>query len=93
MNKKVNTILFILGATLFNILTVIISFIVLMVLYAKFLMAVLPEASRSWGFALIFLASIVVSFVIYRYLLRFLLKKIDIEKYFDPLFARKYKKR
>ena len=92
MNKKVNTILFILGATLFNILTVIISFVVLMLLYYKFIMVLLPETIRSWSFALIFLASIVVSFVIYRYLLRFLLKKIEIEKYFDPLFARKYKK-
>jgi len=92
MNKKVNTLLFILGATVFNILIVIISFLLLMFLYIKFLMIYVPEESRQWGFAVIFIASIVISFLVYRYSLKFILKRVDIEKYFDPLFARKYKK-
>jgi hypothetical protein len=55
-------------------------------------MVLLPETNRSWGFALIFLVSIAISFLIYRYLLKFLLNKVNVEKYFDPLFVRRYKK-
>ncbi|MCL2209911.1 MAG: leader peptide processing enzyme [Treponema sp.] len=92
MNKKVNTLLFILGATTFNILMTVISFIILILLYIKFLIPLMPEANRSWGFSIIFLASIVISFFVYRYVLKFLISKIDIEKYFDPIFVKKYKK-
>jgi len=93
MNKKVNTLLFIVGATIFNILIVVLCFIALTALYLNFLMPSIPEESRSWGFALIFLASIVLSFFLYRLILKYLMKKVDVEKYFDPLFARKNFKR
>jgi hypothetical protein len=56
-------------------------------------MPILPEGSGSWGFTLIFLLSLAIAFMVYRWLLKYLLKKIDIEKYFDPIFANKYKKR
>jgi len=88
MNKKVNTILFILGATLFNILIAILSFFLLLILYAKFLAPLLPENSRSWGFTIIFLAAIVISIFVYRVVLKYLLTKVEIEKYFDPLFVK-----
>jgi len=93
MNKKANTLLFILGATVFNILVTLISFFVFTLLYVKFLMALIPEENSSWGFTLIFLASIAISFLVYRWLLKYLLKKIDVEKYFDPLFVRKNMKK
>jgi drug/metabolite transporter (DMT)-like permease len=92
MNKKMNTVLFILGATLFNVLTAVISFVVLTLLYARFAMD-LPETSRSWGVMFILLASVVISFFVYRFLLKYLLKKIDADKYFYPLFAGRYKKK
>ena len=93
MNKKVNTLLFILGATIFNILVAVLGFILLTLLYIRFVMMLIPEANRSWAFSLIFLASIINSFFVYRYLLKYLLTKVDVEKYFDPLFVRKYKKK
>jgi len=89
MNKKANTLLFILGATVFNVLTAIISFVLLTLLYVRFLMELIPESGRSWGFALIFISSIAISFLVYRAVLKFLLTKIQVEKYFDPIFARK----
>jgi membrane protein implicated in regulation of membrane protease activity len=91
MNKKLNTILFILGATLCNILVTILTFLLLLVCYAKFIMPLLPPAANNWAFPLMFIASLAVSFIVYRYALRFLIKKIEIEKYFDPLFVRKHK--
>jgi len=91
MNKKINTLLFILCATLFNIVVAMVSFIVFTILYIKFLMLQMPETSRSWAFTAIFLVSIGVSFLVYRIVLKHLIEKIEIEKYFDPLFVRKYK--
>lgn len=93
MNKKVNTLLFILGATVFNILVAIISFFALTIFYVRFIVSYIPEESRSWGFTLIFLSAIGVSFMVYRWVLKYLLTKVDIEKYFDPLFVRKHKKK
>jgi hypothetical protein len=56
-------------------------------------MKIIPESGFQWSFTLIFLASLAVSFLVYRWLLKYLLTKVDIEKYFDPIFLRKYKKR
>ena len=91
MNKKVNTLLFILGATLFNIIITVLCFVVLMVLYVKFLMPLLPEGN-AWVFPIIFIAAIAAAFFLYRLLLKLLLKKIQVEKYFDPIFGRRNRK-
>ena len=86
MNKKLNTALFIVGATLFNILVTVLSFLLLLVVYARFLMRYLPEGAQAWSFPAIFIVAIAVSFVVYRFALKLLLKKIEMEKYFDPIF-------
>ncbi|MDR3020340.1 MAG: leader peptide processing enzyme [Treponema sp.] len=92
MKKKLNTILFILCATLFNVFVAIVSFIILALLYTNFLRMRLPENYRAWFFNIILLASIAISFVVYRFVVKFLMEKIQIEKYFDPIFVRKHKK-
>jgi len=89
MNKKVNTLLFILGATVFNVIVAVVSFIILLVFYGKFIHPRISESGYSWAVSLILLASIAVSILVYRVVLKFLLNKIDIEKYFDPIFVRK----
>jgi hypothetical protein len=90
MNKKANTVLFILGATLFNIVVTVLSFLLLLVIYAKF-SRFLPQGVQNWFFPLIFIAALAIAFVAYRYTLRFLLKKIQVEKYFDPIIGYKRK--
>jgi len=92
MNKKVNTVLFVLGATLFNIIVAVLSFIVLIFLFSRFIAPHISEAAQSSSFSLIFLAAIASSFFIYRIVLKSLIEKIDVEKYFDPIFVRKNKK-
>ena len=89
MNKKVNTLLFILGATLFNVIVTLACFIALLLLYAKTLMSVIPEDFQNWAFPLIFIAAITVSFFLYRFLLKILTKRIAVEKYFDPIFGKR----
>jgi len=88
MDKKVNTILFILGATLFNVIIAVVSFFILFLFYVNFIMSNIPETSRGWGLIIIFVAAILISFFVYRAALKLLLSKIDVEKYFDPLFIK-----
>ena len=89
MNKKANTLLFLLGATLFNVLVTVLSFLLLLAIYARFIMGLLGEGAQAWSFFFIFMAAIAVSFVVYRLALKLLMKKIDTEKYFDPIFGRR----
>ena len=89
MNKKVNTLLFILGATLFNIIVTVLCFVVLMVLYVKFLMPLLPGDDHAWAFPIMFIAAIAATFFLYRLVLKLLLKKIQVDKYFDPIIGKK----
>jgi len=91
MNKKVNTALFILGATVFNIMITVLSFLLLLFLYAKFLLRLLPQGAQAWSFPFIFIAAIAISFFVYKFALGFLLKKIDVEKYFDPIINTRYR--
>lgn len=87
MNKKVNTLLFVLGATVFNIVVTVACFMALLALYAKLLLPVLPETGQAWAIPLIFIAAIALSFLVYRLALKLLLKKVEVEKYFDPIFG------
>ena len=87
MSKKTNTLLFILGGTVFNILITIICFIVFLLIYSRFLYSVLPESSAAWFMPVIFVISIVASFLIYRFVIKIVMKKVNMEKYFDPIFG------
>ena len=89
MSKKTNTLLFILGATAFNILATVIIFFAIFLFYAGFIAPALPEESVTWGFTVIFIGSIVLTFLLYRFILKLLMKKIDFDKHFDPIFGKK----
>ena len=87
MSKKSNTLLFILGGTVFNILVTVLSFLLFWVLCSIFIIPRLPPDSTAWTWVItaVFIAAIVVSFLIYRLTIKILMKKIDFEKYFDPI--------
>ena len=91
MNKKVNTILFILGATVFNIMITVLAFLLLLIVYARLIMKSLPEGAQAWSFPIIFIASIAISFFVYKFALGFLIKKVNVEKYFDPIINTRYR--
>lgn len=93
MNKKTNTILFILGATLMNVIVAVISFFALFILYYKYIMPEIPNVNQEWSIMMLVIASLAISFFVYRAVLKLLIDKVDVEKYFDPLFVSKYKKK
>jgi len=88
MSKKTNTLLFLLGATVFNVIICLASFLILFFIYARFLFPILPEGGESWSFLFLFIASIAVSILVYRAVLKLIMKKIDLDKHFDPIFSR-----
>ena len=87
MNKKTNTFLFILGGTVFNVIITVSSFLFFFVIYTKFLYNKSSDSVIAWVLPVIFLFSIVVSFLIYRLVIKFIIKKVNMNKYFDPIFG------
>jgi hypothetical protein len=61
----------------------------MLVLYSKFLYFIFPE--NAWGLPVMFFISIVASFFIYRWVIKLLIKKVAMEKYFDPIFGQSRK--
>ena len=87
MNKKLNTVLFIIGGTVFNVLVTIITFLFFLFIYSRFLYGRVSESAAAWLMPVFFAASIAVSFFVYRFVVKIVMKKIDVEKYFNPLFV------
>jgi len=88
MNKKTNTVLFILGATVFNLITMAVLFIVPLIL----LIVLFRESLGSYfGIVsiLLFFAALVGSFFVYGFVMKKLSAKIDMDKYFEPIFKKK----
>ncbi len=89
MNKKANTALFILGATVANILIMI----VLIVVGFAVISLVLPHTASpqlaSILFLLVFLAAIGGSFFIYNRIVKLISKRVDMERYFHPIFRQR----
>ena len=85
MNKKTNTVLFLLGATVFNLLTVFLLLTLGIILVSFVLQGKDPGGMGSLLLFLVFLLSVGGSFFIYHRAVKYLSRKIDIERYFDPL--------
>jgi len=92
MSKKTNTLWFILGATAFNILTTMIFFIALFVLLTLVLRDYMNETVGMITFGVSFVGGIALSFVLYKIILKQVMKKYDFEKYFDPIFGPRRRK-
>jgi hypothetical protein len=91
MSKKTNTVLFILIATVFNIVLTVAAFTALLLLFSFVIMPRLPESSvgnsSNWAIPAIFIGAIAISIAVYRLIIKTLIKKVNVEKYFDPLFG------
>jgi energy-coupling factor transporter transmembrane protein EcfT len=75
MTKKPGMILFMLAATVFNIVITILCFLILMLIYTVFVVPHIPDNVSSYGFPIIFLASFFISFLAYQKALKLYLKK------------------
>jgi len=89
MNKKVNTVLFLLAASVYNIIIMIVIMILLFLGVKQILPRNLNPGAASGILIFIFVLGIAGSFFIYHRTIRYLSKKIDMDRYFHPLFGRK----
>ena len=89
MNKKVNTVLFLLGATVFNLLVMFLLIVLFLVLISAVFRDSLNPNVLSILMIVVFIGSIAASFFIYGRVVKWLSRRIDMDKYFIPLFRRK----
>jgi len=89
MNKKVNTALFLLGATVFNLLIMFVLIVLFLVVISALFRDSMNPNVMSILMIVVFIGSIAASFFIYGRLVKWLSRKIEMEKYFLPLFRRK----
>jgi hypothetical protein len=62
---------------------------VLFFLYTQILASRLSAEALVWGSIFVFIGAIVLSFIVYQCLLKLMIKKVDVNKYFEPIFNRK----
>jgi len=85
VNKKLNTALFFLVATAVNILLVMVLALALFVPYALWIAPIVPAPVNLLALVVIVLGSMGGSFPLYRMLVDWFQKRVDVEKYFDPI--------
>jgi membrane protein YdbS with pleckstrin-like domain len=93
MNKKLNTALFMLGATIFNLVLLFVLILLAMLAITALFGQRLGPSVMSILLIVVFLAAMVGSFLIYNQVVKWLARKVDMEKYFLPLFKRRPPKR
>jgi hypothetical protein len=89
MNKKLNTVLFLLGATAFNLLLMFLLIVLFLVAITAIFRDSLSPNLLSVLMIVVFVGSIAASFLIYGRLIKWLSRKFDMEKHFLPLFGRR----
>lgn len=85
MNKtpanKGKVALFVIGATVANILLMVICFVLLMLLYSALLSKILPAEALIWAIAVAFILALLMSTLIYRRLLKLLRERYHLDEY------------
>ncbi|MEA1911041.1 MAG: leader peptide processing enzyme [Spirochaetota bacterium] len=86
MNKKINTVLFILGASILNVILMILFMTLGLALISLIIPDNISPTLASALFIMVFLLSVGGSFLAYHKGIKLLAKKIDMDKYFHPIF-------
>ena len=92
MNKKVNTVLFVLGATAANMVLIFVFIIVLIMLAG----VLFPDPSPGLAqvmILLVFFISLGLSFFVYHRVMKLISRKIDMDAYFHPIFKSSRKRK
>lgn len=89
MNKKLNTALFIIGASILNVILMIIFMTIGLALVSLIVPKNISPSVASVLFILVFLLSVAGSFFAYHKGIKLFAKKVDMDKYFHPIFSSK----
>ncbi len=89
MRKKLNTLLFMVGATVANIIIMMILLLVPFIVFTRFWASYVPDMLRTPIYVLIIVLSIVGTYFIYNAVINKIMKKVDMDKYFHPILKPK----
>ncbi len=89
MNKRLNTVFFVIGATIFNLFSMAVIFIALFMLYARFIGPALSPRMNQFLTLWLFFGSVVLAYWVYSRIIRWAEQRVDFHKYLEPIFARK----
>lgn len=92
MNKKVNTALFIIGASVLNIVLMVVFFLLALALLSLVLSENTEAGTAQIFMLLAFVLSIGATYGVYSLLIKFISNRVDMEKYFHPIFRSKPRK-
>lgn len=90
MNKKANTLLFILGGTVVNLILAIAWIGVLLFLFSR-LSGVMGEQT-AWLFPVAFLGGIMIATIMYQKIAKWVIARFRLEDKLDPLFSHTMRK-
>jgi hypothetical protein len=90
-SKKTNTVLFIVVASVFNVIAAVVVFAALFAVFFLFILPHVDEKAAVWALPVIFVLAIAASFVIYRAALRLFIKRFNVTDTLAPLFSPKKK--
>ena len=92
-NRKLNSVLFIIVATVANLVIMIALFVLLAVLYGRFIAPRINQEASQVIIVFIFFFSVAGSYFFYHLFVKWLSKKVDMDKYFDPIFSFKRRRK
>ena len=90
--KKRNTALFMLVATLINIVLMTVFMLIGYILLVRFADPDKPEAGQIW-LIVIFIGSIILAWFVYSRMIKWYTKRVDVNEKFAPLITPKPRKR
>lgn len=93
MNKKLNTVLFILAASLLNIVIMAVLAFVPIILFWHFFAKSLDQTVVVFISMFLITGAILGTFAIYNIIMKKFSEKVELEKYFDPLFTSLFKRK
>lgn len=89
MNKKLNTVLFILGATILNIVVMLLLMMIGLLIVTQIVGENPNPGTAQVLFLLVFAGSVAGAFAIYHRLIKVLSNKVDMDSHFYPIFGRR----
>ena len=89
MNRTLNTVLFLVGATLFNIIIILIIFVVGFALIGQFVLPHIGLVAGQIALIVLFCASLAGGYAIYNRVVRWLTNRYALDNYLEPIFRRK----
>ncbi len=89
MSKTSNTVFLMIGATLFNIIIMLVLVVLFFTLPGLLLPQAAYEKAMPYLFPVLFVVPIVITFLLYTWAMKIFQRKVDMEKHFNPIFRRR----